>query len=112
LDDSQRAKISRPLPLRPLLAAGAAIFLFAVGLTVLTNQRESANRSAQADLLRERHRVLSDELSQIQSTTSGAVPVMYVGGSDDVDFFMDARPLVIAQPGIGLSGVSPANEVY
>ncbi len=75
----------------PLLAAAAALALLVVGFGAREwwhlHQRQQA--TAHLATLEQERRLLAAELAELQAQVTGAQPVVYLGGSNDLDLVLD-----------------------
>ncbi len=92
LDDRHRPRARSWVSGRgPLLAAAAALVLLVVGFGSREwwhlHQRQQA--TARLATLEQERRVLAAELAELQGQVAGAQPVVYLGGSNDLDLVLD-----------------------
>ncbi len=75
----------------PLMAAAAAVLLLAVGLGAREwwhfHQRQQA--TARLATLEQERQALAAELAELRRRVVGAQPVVYLGGSNDLDLVLD-----------------------
>ena len=92
---------SAPRITRPLAWSAAAVAALVLAALVLRPAAlpKAERLSAEVTEVRRQHLLLTEELDRLRTRTQNAAPVLYLAGSDRVDYVLDLSPFILSEIG-------------
>ncbi len=110
LDEPGRSERGLAKPLA--WSAAAAIALVVATLVFRSAGIPEAERlSAEVTEIRRQHLLLTEELHRLRRRTQNTAPVLYLAGSDRVDYVLDLSPFILSETGHALPASNRSEPV-
>jgi hypothetical protein len=114
MEGFERRKARRRMRNQLTLSAATAVVLAIMAGVVFVDRDTGpipADLAREARLLLEEHARLENDFEALRADTRDAVPVLYLGGDDNLDLVLDLAP-IIAQPAPAAAAAPNALDPY